>query len=687
MATAYKPINGGGIQLRPFNTHKRWVVTDINQRSDSYLISVIKGISPNFGEKINVSESISLPAYRETDQIDNSSSGNTSFLKSKHQKVIWSGLNQMFFKHRPRVERDLYASASIFSIPQNRLGDGIKCGTVEVVDTSMTSSNCKSIIIKDKKADEYHGHLYDDGLDTGSYVPFGNLVGYWGFNDEVVSRYATYDDVIEDRSGYLNNGFGLEIDYIPGIYTSGDFELPSGTMAGFNGLKSYIRIDHKKQYDFFATTDYSLSVWATLPATQSEISSTTNTLVSKRGTHKDYGQDEKLNHVLRRRNIVTPQYPFNIEVLNQTAAVADRGKVNISLSNGLTTVEALSTTRINDKKPNHICFNKTGETLELWINGVKESSGTLPTSGSNKVITLRGIANDNDIVLGSRTLTDGWAEDRVSSHTTLSGSLDEFRIYNKALSTEEIKSLSNNDYITGSAFQTNVVGEVFYNHGIMVVSDPRPKYRYIWTGQNGTWNYGSEVGTTNVSKFGYATKYKSSKTLHELNILCEVGSNEFNVSQNPTLKLNNNVNSSIMKGFVTGSDFKNYFTTLGLYNPNGDLIAVGKLASAIQNRNDVDITVKVRLDLDGPFGAPGTGSLMSGRTATITEVKDTEGNSKFVWGKLDRPDILVDGDFGEAFETQSLSVSAIESADVLPSNDPLPTSPVGGINGSYNPPR
>lgn len=58
-----------------------------------------------------------------------------------------------------------------------------------------------------------------------------------------------------------------------------------------------------------------------------------------------------------------------------------------------------------------------------------------------------------------------------------------------------------------------------------------------------------------------------------------------------------------MKSFVTGSNFKNYFTTLGLYNPNGDLIAIGKLP-AIQNRDDVDITVKVRLDLDGAFGAP-----------------------------------------------------------------------------------
>ena len=105
----------------------------------------------------------------------------------------------------------------------------------------------------------------------------------------------------------------------------------------------------------------------------------------------------------------------------------------------------------------------------------------------------------------------------------------------------------------------------------------RPIYKYVWTGETGTWDYGDEVGTTNVSEYGWSTKYKSTKQLHELNVLCEVGANEFNVSQNPTLKKNNNPESSVLKSFVTGSDFKNYFTTLGLYNPNGDLIAIGKL--------------------------------------------------------------------------------------------------------------
>ena len=664
MAEAYKPINGGGTQLRPFNTHKRWVVTDLNFRTDYYSTSVIKGISPDFAEKINVSESIGLPAYRETDQLDNSNSNSTDFLKVKHQKVVWSGINQMFFKHRARVERDLYATASIFSVPHNRLGDGLKPETIEVIDFSMTSSNVPSIIIKDSKLNDYHGNLIDNGLPSGSYVPFGNLVGYWGFNDEVVNRSTIVDNIIEDRSGYINNAYGKNINYTDGIPTTGDFQLPSGTKATFNGSDSYIRIDHQKQLNAFETTDYALSVWTVLPTSQSDNSSNYNSIVSKRGTYKDYGQDNLAVDIMRRRNIPTNQFPFDIEVHNQNTN--NNGKVRISLSNGITRIISDSTTKINDNLPHHICFNKTGSHMELWVDGVKEVTGSLPTDISGS-ITLRGISNTYDMLLGSKAISDGWFEDSVSSYAQLSGSLDEFRMYNKGLTETEIKALGNNDYVTGSAYQTNVVGEVFYNHGIMVVSDPRPKYRYVWTGQSGTWNYGSQATDKNYSNYGWTTKYKSTKELNEVNILCEVGQDEFNVSQHPTLKLNNDSQSPIMKGMVTGSDFAPYFTTVGLYNPTGDLIAVGKLASAIQTRKDVDLTVKVRLDLDGVFGAPGTGSLVAGSNPTIFKTLD----GKYIWNKRDIPGILVQDDSPAGGEINDTPPPPINPNDEVYAN-PLP---------------
>ena len=496
-------------------------------------------------------------------------------------------------------------------------------------------------LFTDTKLNEYHGALIDNSLDNTTYVPFGNLVGYWGFNDEVVNRVAPIDNVIEDRSGYINNGYGKNINYTDGINTTGDFQLPSGTKATLNGTDSYIRVDHQKQLNFFETSDYALSIWTILPTSQSDVARTHNSIVSKRGTEKDYGQNNKGIDVLRRRNVETPIYPFDIEVKNQSAG-AHNGKVKISLSNGITEVFTTSSTSINDNLPHHICLNKTGSHLELWVDGIKENTGSLPTSGSLENITLRGISNTYDMLLGSKFDSEGtW--DKTSNFGSLSGSLDEFRIYNKGLTEVEIKALGNNDYVTGSAYQTNSIGEVFYKHGIMVISDPRPIYRYVWTGRSGIWDYGITATDKNYSTTGWTTKYKSSKELNEVNILCEIGSDEFNVSQNPTVKRNNDSNSSLLKSFVTGSDFAPYFTTIGLYNTNGDLIAVGKLASAIQNRNDVDLTVKVRLDLDGTFGTPGTGSLAVGSNATV--YKTDEEVPKYIWNKLDRPDILVNSNF------------------------------------------
>ena len=620
MAEALKPINAGGFQLYPYNAHKKWTVTDFNYRNDYFSVSVLKGISPTYNEKINVSESISIPAYREIDQIDNSNSNSTGFLNSKHQKVIWSGLNQMFFKHRRGMERDLYVSASIFSIPHNRMGDGIKPNSIVVADLSITGSHTEAINILDVKLDEQHGHLYDTRLNTGSYVPFGDLVGYWGFNDEVVPRRTSLDKHIEDRSSYEHHAYGKGLYYDGGIKTSGHKQLPSGTKVTLNGSDSYIRVDHNKQLDFFKGDDYSISLWTVLPSSQSDDILHYNWLVNKSGTFRNYGQDKKLRDVLRRENKRNPIFPFDLKVYNQNTS--NNGKVVASLSDGLRNFEVTSSTQINDVSEHHICFNKTGSLLELWVDGVKEVSSSIKLKSQ--------IANTDDMLFGARHISDGYPDYSTEGNGVLSGSLDEIRFYRRALSQSEIEGLSNNDYVTGSAYQTNVVGEVFYKHGIMVVSDPRPIYKYVWTGASGSWDYGSE--------FGWSTKYKSTKQLHEVSLMCEIGADEFNVSQNPSLKVNNNPNSDILQDFVTGSDFRNYFTTIGLYNPNGDLIAVGKLASAIQNRDDVDITVKVRFDLDGPFGTPQTGSLEPvGRPATITKTED----GKFIWNKLDRPQIGV----------------------------------------------
>lgn len=609
MADAFKPLKCGElIRPYPYNVHKNWIVTDANYRGDYYGISILKGITPLRNQKINISESVDNVVVKETDELDNSLSNNNSALANKHQKVVWSSINQMFYKHRVDNERILYQSASIFSVPVNRMGDGIKPNSVRITDNSVTASIVASVTLADTKVNEYRGDIIDLNIDTSSYASSDNLIGYWGFNNELLNRIAFATD-IKDGSGYNHIGFGRHITYVDGISTTGGQQLPSGTQIQLNGSSSYVRVDHTKKFGFNKDDSYSISLWATIPSLQFDTSSNTNWLVSKNGTYKDYGYDGILNATFNRRNIETSIYPFDLKVYNQLSS--NDGRVVASVSDGLNTTSIQSNTRLNDGLQHHITFNKISSSLELWVDGVKEASASLSLNDN--------VNNEYDIVFGSKFLSDSGIDVVSSGFKSLSGSLDEIRIYNTNLSQQQIELLSNNDYVTGSAYQSNIVGEVFYKHGVVVISDPKPLYKNVFVGANGNWDYGSDRG--------FNVKYKSSKTLYEASLICEIGASEFNVSQNPSLRVNNDINNEILKGFVTGSDFRPYITTIGLYNDIGELLAIAKLGSALKKRYDTDLNVNVRFDLDGVFGTPSIGDLPQNINPTLYQSP----SGGFVW--------------------------------------------------------
>ena len=620
MADAFKPINDGGFQRYPYNTYKQFVVTNSNYRDAAYQISILKGISPLHNQKIPVSKSISGIVGHDTTELDNSNSNNTGSLALVHQKTVWSSINQVFYSTRGVMERNLFVSASVFSVPQNRMGDGIKPGSIIITDRSPLVGE---ITITDNKLDEYHGELIDSGLTTTSYTLQSDLLGYWGFNEKVVDRTISFDNTIYDKSGYLNHAVGRDLVYDAGIKTTTTV-LPSGTKVTLNGSSSYVRVDHNPQLNFTKGDDYAISLWTVLPVSQSDTSDGWNSIISKNGVYKDYIFTPTTNYALNYQNASTSIFPFDLRVYNQTTANYS-GSVIATISDGLTTTTITSSTAINDSTAHHIVFNKSGNTLELWIDGTKESDTSISALGQ--------VWNDYELMMGAKFLSDGGTYDvhgsPSSNWKSLTGSLDEVRIYRKALTSAEIGTLSTNTYANGAAYQTNVVGEVFYKHGMMVISDPRPIYNNVFTGRSGSWDY------TTGGDAGFTTKYKSTKELQEVSVFCEIDSNDFNVSSNVSLRENNDINSSTLKGFVTGSDFKPYFTTIGLYNSKGTLLAIGKLGSAIQIRQDCDITVKVRFDIDGPFG-PVTVNELPEEPVKDALTKDSDGN--FIWNTTE--DIL-----------------------------------------------
>ena len=216
----------------------------------------------------------------------------------------------------------------------------------------------------------------------------------------------------------------------------------------------------------------------------------------------------------------------------------------------------------------HVLCQKTGSDIELYIDGTKHSSGSFNflTDNSNTFVhNPFNISNTSSLSIGNlpgETVgLDGW--------------LDEIRIYNKSLTSAEINTLADRTE-GGGLLQTNIVGNVFSSNGFAIISTP--DYRF-----------------NNLITTKYTASYKSTTTLYEMNALCRVKAGDFNVTSNHSAL---NEDNTMYLNYLTGSKFSPYITSIGLYNPAGQLLAIGKLGQPIEKRNDVDINFLIQMDLD-----------------------------------------------------------------------------------------
>jgi hypothetical protein len=177
-------------------------------------------------------------------------------------------------------------------------------------------------------------------------------------------------------------------------------------------------------------------------------------------------------------------------------------------------------------------------------------------------------------------------------------------------------------------FDNKPVGNIFYNQGIIVITN----------------------NSDNVISSSWELNYKSTETIYEHEYLLIVNEDEFNVSQNPSavitlnqetssfvttdLKLvktitnpgvkyirkksilstgdildfrfTSSVDSNINAGFEhwdlsgsvdsTGSFLTPFITTIGLYDDNCELVAVAKLPQPIKSEPDIPVNFIIRFD-------------------------------------------------------------------------------------------
>lgn len=147
------------------------------------------------------------------------------------------------------------------------------------------------------------------------------------------------------------------------------------------------------------------------------------------------------------------------------------------------------------------------------------------------------------------------------------------------------------------------VGNVIYPHGIITITNDEVQsitrdevYGIAIYGED---EYGGSTTLTTNFVETYAigstitASFSSSYTIYETQYKVTIGADEYNYSQNPSITTGSD---GSMLGFATSSYFAPYVTTVGLYNDNFELLAIGKLAKPLPTSRTTDTTVLINFD-------------------------------------------------------------------------------------------
>jgi|TARA_B110000908_G_scaffold158668_1_gene200021 hypothetical protein len=133
----------------------------------------------------------------------------------------------------------------------------------------------------------------------------------------------------------------------------------------------------------------------------------------------------------------------------------------------------------------------------------------------------------------------------------------------------------NGNLILSASSPQRIVGNVIYSHGLMVITNPA-------------------IGNYYANYFSGSVTWQSSQPIYTYNYHCPIGESEFNNTLHPTSVTGSD---GTIKAELTGSHFKPYFTTVGLYNDANELIAVAKMGQPVPVSNNNETTVVVKLDI------------------------------------------------------------------------------------------
>ncbi len=241
----------------------------------------------------------------------------------------------------------------------------------------------------------------------------------------------------------------------------------------------------------------------------------------------------------------------------------------------------------NNRKAQSLVYNQTKQLYySNYISGSGETS-TVSTASFNPDGTITGRAYSPLYQNFENTTLESYRYFPTASNSTIGVLSIPQYMYGDYIQPESFNFITpSGSYeddgegrlISGSTY----IGNIIYEHGIIVL-----------TGGERTRNYWDEEISTFVSNLNVTCSFSSSYTIYETQYKCTLGESEYNFTQNPSVISGSN---GTPWGFATSASFSPYITTVGLYNDQRDLIAVGKLPQPLPTSKTTDTTILINVD-------------------------------------------------------------------------------------------
>ena len=601
--SVFRNIRKNDVHQRPFKAYKNYKVDNSQFSGDKYELqkAVHKKVTPHVGDA--------------TYNYPINSTDNTN------QHVVWNWIDHRYYRHPydqarcheltdiMKTEKFLNWNSSVVTIPYHEMGERIKPGSL-ILQSFITGSSTNKFHANFNitGSDDGLGNLRDLTIPTTYIASASNNLFYFTFNNEFRRFDDNYGLISNSHISYklrkLNKKAEIKnVEIVPGVATvvnATGIYAPSGLAGKFSTTNDYIKIPHDETFDEFQRCDdWGISFWFNPlePNTPKA-----GVLISKYTSVTETFYDQRAGmQKVRDINKPTPS-PLELDK-NRTPfhIVHKDAQIHYIASDGTNQLHISASVKpalLMDGWA-HVFIRNGENQCKIYVNGVAGG-----TSGS---ISRDSTANYANVLIGTDSIAD--------NSNSYAGELAEIRTYSYALNDLEIATLANNDFYTGSLYQTNVLGNVFYRNGQVVVTSPMPKYQdMLFTGSNAQSASQAPGSAASGLPNRFELKYKGQYTIYENEVMVRIPMGSFNVSTNPTATyrpatgIDNSCNAvgggaEIFNGpgdfrktmFITGSA-KPYITTVGLFNDKGQMLAVGKLAEPLENRDDIDMNIIVRWD-------------------------------------------------------------------------------------------